>query len=204
MVGRTSGRQGGELLDDCTDNDASDGVFWLCMGKADYESDIGDSGAPVVFFKFPYQGDVELHQGDVELPIGVHKGENGFGDAFFSNIYLAFDEIEADLGSDTLCISLFSCPFAFPPDTISVSIDGPSEVPTNAGEACSWSANVSGAEGGVSYEWKWDSQVVSTEDFYVSDEGTEGTYWLEVMVADTMFTDMSGMSVQVDDAYSCE
>lgn len=194
LVGQASGRRAGTLLDDCEDVAWSDGVTWLCLMKSNYVSAGGDSGAPVVFWKAPFLA-------TVDQPLGIHKGI-GSGYKYFSSLDLAFDEFEDDLGSGTLCAT-FGC-YGVATDTISVSISGPSEVPTNAGEACSWTASVSGAQGSVSYEWEWDYQVVSTEDFYASDEGTEDTYWLELMVSDTMFTDTAGMLVEVDDAYSCD
>lgn len=90
-------------------------------------------------------------------------------------------------------------PPAPPSDTISVSIQGPDKVPTNAGELCAWSAHVTGASGPVSYRWEWDGELVSTQDFYVSDEGTPGWYWLEVTVQDDNFSDSDGRSIEVVD-----
>lgn len=88
-----------------------------------------------------------------------------------------------------------------PEDTLSVSIQGPYRVPTNAGEMCAWSAYVTDAKGPVAYEWEWDGQVVSTQDFYVSDESTPGWYWLELTVWDDYFERSDGRSIEVVDEF---
>lgn len=90
-----------------------------------------------------------------------------------------------------------------PADTISVSIVGPSEIPPTGAEECAWSASVSNAAGSVTYQWKWNSQVVGTQDYYVPNGPSEGQHWLTVTVWDTIFSDSDGLVVDVDDSHSC-
>jgi hypothetical protein len=92
----------------------------------------------------------------------------------------------------------------YSPDPLSVSIDGPTEVPPSASEGCAWGPNVSGGIGYPSYEWKWDSSVVSTDEYYVPSGGlSTGTHWLSVTVTDDYSSDTDGLAVDVDYAYSC-
>jgi subtilisin family serine protease len=90
-----------------------------------------------------------------------------------------------------------------PTDTISVSIQGPSQIPPTGAEECAWNASVSNAAGAVTYQWKLDNQVVGTQEYYVPNGPSEGLHWLVVTVWDTIFSDWDGLEIDVDDSYSC-
>jgi hypothetical protein len=127
--------------------------------------------------------------------VGVNFGKNGDNYGIFSPI----GSIEQDFGGS---LGVFD-PGNPPPDPIQVNIQGPFEIPTWAAEDCAWDANVTGGVGPYSYEWLWDSQVVSTESFYVPNGPSAGSHFLEVTVWDSSGSDWDGRTIDVDDAYSC-
>jgi subtilisin family serine protease len=90
-----------------------------------------------------------------------------------------------------------------PEDTLSVSIVGPYEMPPSGAEECTWNASVSNAEGSVTYEWKWDGDVVSTQSYYVPNGPSSGWHWLTLTVWDDLFDAWDGRGVEVDSGHSC-
>jgi len=197
MVGRTSGLQWGELIEDDADVDdqvAGDGYTWLGLMYGDYASDYGDSGAPVYAWFAP----LKFH---VVLAAGIHKGELPGDTAVFSSIYTAIDEFESDLGGGSFCVQVEDP--CTPPPFISVTISGPTQIPSSGAEACAWNAQVSNSTGSVSYEWAWDYSVVGTDSYYVPNGPSEGGHWLSVTVDDDLASDTDGVYVEVDDQYSC-
>lgn len=79
-----------------------------------------------------------------------------------------------------------------PPDPLSVSINGPTVVP--AVEACSWSAQVTGGEGGTTYAW---SGVLSGSSLQVSGQ-VQASGWLYLTVTRGTDQESDQMYVTVD------
>jgi len=142
MVGHVSGSQWGEVLDTCVDKEWAGGTLFLCLMSADYDSEVGDSGAPVMTWHIPMQL-------GVRVAAGIHLGRDLLEDrAYFSSLELALDEIEADLGGATFCFD-----YASNPCDISVGIGGPNFI--DSAGSYQWAANTSGGSGSNSYSWQY-------------------------------------------------
>jgi hypothetical protein len=99
---------------------------------------------------------------------GIHfAGDSIDGEGFFSPL----GQIEKDMGSL----------IAYETATVSVTIDGPTDVPANT--ECEWKANVNGGLPPYSYEWLRDGITVSTTDSYTADTGTND-FRLDLEVVD--------------------
>jgi hypothetical protein len=91
-----------------------------------------------------------------------------------------------------------------PPSPIEVEIVGPSQIPPTGAEECAWSASITNGGGGtLTYLWEWNSQPVGFEDYYVPNGPSEGSHWLKLTVANEVYSDWDGITVDVDDEYSC-
>jgi hypothetical protein len=92
-------------------------------------------------------------------------------------------------------------------DPVSVSINGPTQIPPSAAEECGYWATTTGGAGLETFEWEWDGNLVSEDDVWAPAGGlSEGEHWLTVSVMDEYSgtADSDGISVDVDSSYSCE
>jgi hypothetical protein len=184
-VGRTTGWTAGQVLQTCLH-------IWLglntrCQWLTNVYAESGDSGSP--YFFGPIDGDVAL--------TGILWGGHPAG-ASDTTYMSPIDFVEWHLGEMDVCATEDgSCPFFDYP--FDVYISGWNPVPTNAGEMCSWWATPEHNWGQVTYEWEWNGQVVSSNNYYVSDESTPGWYWLEVTAWDGSSSAGDGWWVEVVD-----
>lgn len=158
-----------------------------CGYRANYWSEGGDSGGPV----FQWDGS----SSNITM-VGINIGYRA------SNNYGIFSPLGA-IWQD------FNVGFVLndPPSTpVTAEIDGPAEVPPSATEGCTWNSIVNGGSGSYTYEWRWDGQLVSTDEFYIPQGGlSTGWHSLTLEVGDPTngTSDGDTLSVDVDWSYSC-
>ena len=178
MVGRTSGRQSGEVLNTCQDKTSIAGWRILCAWTADYDSDGGDSGAPVVW--------VDPADETFKVAAGVHSGGNSSLAVFSATSQWKY-EIEQDYGG-TYCEASWCGPDP------RASISGPSIVP-NTWQQCSWGA--SATRGIPPYTFSWSGVASGTgSNLFAS---VSGAGWLTVEVTDAIDnTDTASLYITID------
>lgn len=190
-IGQTSGWTHGLVRYTCMDVTLTHPVIPTyrikCATNATYTSASGDSGSPV-FTWDPGSATVLL--------TCMNFGHMGDGAGLYSPLAL----IESEVGNLTVVAS----GGGGSPPPVQVTIQGPTQVPPSAAEGCAWGANVSGGTWPYSYQWEWDGQVVSTDEFYAPSGGLQsGAHWLTVTVWDATGSDWDGLSVDVHSSYSC-
>lgn len=137
-VGRTTGRTSGTVTRTCYDViNTADNVAKLCQAEANYAAGGGDSGSPVVY----------IHPDGSLVATGVHWGAAG-SLVYFSMSNEWFFEMIADFGGSYDVTELPPPP---PPPSLSVTINGPSQVESNW--FCEWTSTVSGGTPPYSYSW---------------------------------------------------
>lgn len=145
MIGATSGRTAGTIDRSCAHvRWAETNIIMLCQGRADYEADDGDSGAPVV---------ERLGDGSVVYAVGLHWGhETVGGKSWFSPLYSVLGELEASSGVlDPVSNPTDPPVLPGPPPDFEVVISGMTLVGPMT--ECEWAAIVSGGESPFTYAW---------------------------------------------------
>jgi hypothetical protein len=84
-----------------------------------------------------------------------------------------------------------------------VEIQGPDQIPPTAAEECAWNAYVTGANGSVTYEWRWDGQAVGSNEYYYPNGPSSGWHLLRLEIWDSYSGDVDSLYVDVDSSYSC-
>lgn len=162
LVGRTTGRSAGEVLDTCVGRDGPVAGYHLtCLFLADYTRAGGDSGGAVVW--------VDPADPDFRAAAGIHSGHIA-DTAAFSTTRKWMDEMEADYGQE-YCVYVWCAPNPI------VTIDGPSVVPSTS-EYCTWTASVTRGVPGYTYTW-WGVASGSGDELYAPVSG-EGYLYVEV------------------------
>ena len=90
-----------------------------------------------------------------------------------------------------------------PTTPIQVTIDGPTEAPEHAAEACSWTAETTGGSGSISYQWTYDETPVGTGFSWSGDTGTTGFHDLAVTVTDATGSDYDELTIEVSEFAEC-
>lgn len=161
-VGATTGRTSGTVINPCVNVLSELGVWILCQAAADYYSEGGDSGAPVVIII-----------GSFVSAVGVHQAvDNEFGLAVFSHMDQWMDEISQDYGG-SFCVTN-ACMPPLPP--MVVTITGPSQVESNW--YCEWSASTSG--GTPPYSYVWSGVLSGTGSTVFGNVSSSGQLWVTV------------------------
>ena len=176
-VGRSTGWTRGSIASQCYDYFyGTQGI--LCTFRATYNSDNGDSGAPVFrpdgLFADPYSATL----------MGVHFANDGTY-RYFSYI----DYVRTELGGSSSyeChgwqaqASTTWCYDPSSPSALSVSISGPDEVPPS--QTCEWYANVSG--GTTPYYYQWSGVASGTDESVQASLSQSGNLSLIVTDSDT-------------------
>ena len=215
MVGRVSGWTSGELNQACIATTAyrdypynsGTQIVYPCGHTGTYNSAGGDSGGPV----FTYQETTD----DI-IFYGIHSGRlNGF--AFWTDWFGAridfgvWDWGSRNGGTNVLVsssnqgTSAVPAPYPSPPGPptpLSVTIVGPSEVPEQT--TAWWSASTTGGAGPLSYEWRWNGQVVGSGQQLGRNSGPPGTVSLQVTVSDFDGSDSDSRQIEVTAWIGCE
>lgn len=183
LVGRSSGRIEGEVIDTCDDVEfsAADIVF-VCVWVTDYDSADGDSGAPVVGYvsSYTYWTGFGVHFGGQDIP-----SVEGYFNGHDQWTQLMIDE----LGSGSLCINDECAPYPV------VEISGPSTMPS--GLYCTWEAS---AENGIGppYTYSWSGVASGSGSDVQAVVNSSG--WLTVQVWDDVgHTDTDQWYITIDE-----
>ena len=189
-IGIHTGWTFGTVQDTCVDQEAGYKMK-LCSYSASLYNEPGDSGSPIFFGWGTDPWDVPL----VQLT-GIHYAQQeGAQKAWFS----PWGGIVQDFGSlDVLA------PAPPPPSNpIQVTIEGPTEAPEHAAEACMWTANTTGGSGSTSYQWTYDEIPVGTDFQWSGDTGTTGFHDLTVTVTDATGSDYDELTIEVSEFAEC-
>jgi hypothetical protein len=191
-VGQVSGWTRGAVSATCMKvrmNLNSDSALVRCADRVEGSAvGNGDSGAPV----FGAASATSTLQ-----PLGVlFAGNHGGSTCTSSCIYYfsPFDQIQYHLGRTLNPKRL----------KVTVGIIGPHEVQEN--QACTWNSQVSGGKGSLSYQWRRDSIVVSTNSSYTTSDTGTSSFDLELTVTDSESTvgfDVLGVTVQGSGGILC-
>jgi hypothetical protein len=188
MVGRTSGRTFGHVEYPCATLTKTNGHVFVCQGVADYDSDVGDSGGPIVsldgsttvaaigitYYRFVTFSGVTSH---------VH-GVFSLMDGIISNMYFSSSEqyLLDPVASESTAPDTPAAPPYSP--TFWATISGTSNA--EPGMTCHWYSGSSIDEANV--EWIVGGTVVGTSaDLYYSSSSSftlQVHYWNEVSGAD--------------------
>ncbi len=101
MVGKNSGLQTGKVTRSCTDTFSSDELtgqlyYFICVAEADYDSEEGDSGAPVITNSYT-DWDYDYYDFEVML-VGFHIGAAGHDYVYFSGAYYTVGNVTSSGG----------------------------------------------------------------------------------------------------------
>jgi len=174
-IGQTTGWTDGTITQTCvTWFDAGGlGKDLICMHVTNLHSNEGDSGAPIFritdgFFPSGIQIRGLLWGGPAtNLNETWYSTLVGMRNDFFAQD--PSQQFWACSGYGGSCAGQFGPAPAFPPE-LTVSINGPSEVPPD--RECTWTAQVAGGNGGYTYQW---SGMLSGTSSWVTGYGSNGT-----------------------------
>ncbi len=163
-IGRTTGRTAGSVLRTCTDVEYP-GLHLLCAWIADYASEGGDSGAPVV---------VETATADEVRSVGIHTGRNLENQS--EGVFSSLTDVMLEL--DGWWCTTIDCA----PDPHVLIVSGPDSIPGPPPPEveCTWSASASGGTAPYSYMW---SGVASGSGSSIREIVTSSG-WLKVTITD--------------------
>jgi hypothetical protein len=153
MIGSVSGYQEGEIIRTCAlTRSITTGNWLVCQAAGDYESDIGDSGAPILAYYL---------SGPYVRIVGTHVGANEAGDSAAFSPWQGIEDDFAMIGG-SFDEEYSGSPPPPPPPLEGVTISAwPASVQPN--DVCTWFGSVTDGTPPYYFRWYKGGQLLKTE-----------------------------------------